>query len=180
MNKLVLGVAVGWLIIGLVPARAQFFPQTTPFVRPPLFPTSPGISPYGVTPYGGGLFGSPYGGGPFGSPYGTMPYGTTPFGSPYGYGASPYNAVPYGIPPFGGAPGSTVPAAPAASLNDPGVTGHPTRFFNYSRYFFTQGGASNAPLPGTRPILGANPTTTPTLVFGTAPPRGKANTGTGK
>jgi hypothetical protein len=170
MKKLILGVALGWLAFGLVPAQAQFFPPVTqPFVRPPLFPNVGG--PGAFSPYGYGQFGM--------GPYGAAPYGTTtPFGP------SPYNAVPYGIGPFGGAPGVTgTPAAgaPGVGMNDPSVTGHPTRFFNYSKYFFTQGGAAaSVPLPGTRTILGANPTPPATAVIGTAPPRGRANTGTGK
>jgi hypothetical protein len=168
MNKLVLGSLLGLLAFGSAPAQAQFYPPVTaPYVRPPLFPS---IGPPGALS-------------PFGYPYGMTPYGTTPYGmSPYGtmpYGTSPYNTVPYGVGPFGAVPGATGIPPTAAGLNDPNVTGHPTRFFNYSRYFFNQGGAANVPLPGTRPILGANPTPTIAPVIGVAPPRGRANTRTG-
>jgi hypothetical protein len=163
MNKLVLGAVLGLLVLGISSAQAQIFASpTAPFVRPPLFPYigGPGtVSPYGYGPWGG----MPYGGG-------VMPYGT-----------SPYNVVPYAAGPFGTVPGVAGAGLPASTtgLNDPTVTGHPTRFFNYSRYFFNQGGTASVPLPGTRPILGANPATV-TPVIGTAPLRGRANTGTSK
>jgi hypothetical protein len=171
MKKLVLGVALGWVALGFSAAHGQYFPPaTTPYIRPPLFPSFPGL--------GGGM--TQYGYGPFGTaPFGTSgPYGTMPFGT------SPYNVVPQGVGPYGSVPGITgAPVAPGATplgLNDPNVTGHPTRFFYYSRYFFNQGGATSVPLPGTRPILGANPQPAATPVFGVAPPRGKSSTGTGK
>jgi hypothetical protein len=165
MNKLVLGAVVGLLAFGLSSAQAQYLPPpTTPFVRQPLFPYTGG--PGGLAPYGyGPLTGYPFGGG-------LMPYGT-----------SAYNVVPYAAGPFGTVPGvlgaGGLPPVTTTGLTDPTVTGHPTRFFNYSRYFFNQRGAVSVPLPGTQPVLGANPTVANPLI-GTAPLRGRAKTGTGK
>jgi hypothetical protein len=158
MNKLVLGALFGLLALGFSSAQAQYFPPTTtPYVRQPLFPYSGAPGPF--SPYGLGIFG-------------TSPYGTAPFGS------SPYNVVPFGAGT--GFTGTTGTGTTSIGLNDPSVTGHPTRFFNYSRYFFNQGGAGSSPQQsGTRPVFGTNPTAGTTPLIGTSPPRGKANTGTG-
>jgi hypothetical protein len=160
MKKLVLGALLGWLAVGFAPAQAQYFqPLTSPYVRQPLFPYAgaPG-SPYGAGPFGGGQ-------------YGAMPYGT-----------SPYNVVPYGAGAYGAGNTGTMgyTTTNVVGLNDPNVTGHPTRYFYYAGYFFNQGsGAFGAPLSNTQPILGANPTAAAPLI-GTSPPRGRENTQTGK
>ncbi len=165
MKKLVLGALLGWLPVGYSPAQAQYFQLLTqPYIRQPLFPYAGAPGP--LSPYGAGLFGA--------GPYGAMPYGT-----------SPYNVVPYGAGAYGAVvPGTTGTAGytttNVAGLNDPDVTGHPTRFFYYAGYYFNQGGgAFGAPLTNTQPILGANPTPVTPLI-GTSPLRGKANTQTGK
>jgi hypothetical protein len=173
MKKLMLGSLLGLFAFGFTRAQAQYFPPvTTPYVRPPFFPYSG--TPGALNPYGGLFGGYPFGGTPYGGyPYGGTPYGTSP------YGTGPYGSMTTGIPGSGFAsPAGGIAPVTAVGLNDPNVTGHPTRFMSYSRYFFNQGGALAAPLPGTRPILGANPNPL-TPVIGTAPPRGRANTAPG-
>jgi hypothetical protein len=103
-------------------------------------------------------------------PYNVAPYGPYGPGLPgtYGYGTA---AVP-GILGTG-----QTATARSADLTNPNVTGHPTRFFSYSQYFFTQGGGVAATTAtGTVP---AAPPARATPVIGTAPPRGRANTKTG-
>jgi hypothetical protein len=102
------------------------------------------------------------------------------YGNP---GARPF-APGYATPGFGGGlvgpgfQGQGVGLAVGATpdLSDPTVTGHATRFFDYSRYFFNQGGtvtgpANQANVLGTAP---SNPRPAPSI--GAAPPRGRANT----
>jgi hypothetical protein len=153
MKKLVLAslCLLGW---AGSPASAQFFqPPTTPYVRPPLFPNL-GYSP--LFPYSGYYYGNPAARpGPFyGYPYAPGLPGT------YGYGPS-VQAAPS--------------AAASADLTNPNVTGHPTRFFSYSQYFFTQGGGAVTTATGTVPV--APPPRVAPVIGSTS--RGRPTTRTG-
>jgi hypothetical protein len=158
MKRIAFGSLLGLLAFAPPPAEAQFFlrPVTNP-LQPPF------LNPY--NPY---LY--------YGNPAALGPYGA-------------YGAAPGGLPPGLTAPGivgvPTVGAAPTTvqspDLNDPMITGHPTRFFSYGRYFFNQGGgvvASAETAPGTPGILGGVPAPVTPLV-GSPPPRGRSTTGTG-
>ena len=114
--KYVYGSLLGLLVCGLSPAQRELF---SPFYSGPV--TNPLQGPF-INPYNPYSFYNPY----------------TYYGNP---GARPYGAVPgTGF----GTPGSAVPGygqgVIVQNLGDPSMTGHPTRFFDYSRYFFNQGG----------------------------------------
>jgi hypothetical protein len=162
MKKYLIG-TLCLLGLAVSPAWAQYFPPlTSPYARPPLLP------------YSGGFYGNPaarlygYPGYP-----GTMGY---PYGSPYGT-TSPVAPNPYGAAQLPGILGSagqvTITTARSADLTDPMVTGHPTRFFSYSNYFFNQGGAVTTI---TTPVQGLTQPPRALPVIGTGTSRGRPAT----
>ena len=132
--KLATCALVALVALGASEVHAQIIgrPPTTQYTRPG------GIGGFYGPFGGGGLFGPAFGGG----------YGLGPnlFGPNYYPG-------PAGPSPT--APGYTVPGITGRNtIQQPvdtgsaGVTGHPTRFFNYGHYFLNQGGGTTTVATG--------------------------------
>lgn len=126
MNKLFLGALTALLGLCADQAHAQVFsrPPTTTYGRP-------GYGGYGY----GGLFG-PGGVGPYGGSYPGL------FGSPFSSGIyGPPSTVSPTAPGVGTA-SNTGRDSTNSDLASGNITGHPTRFLNYSHYFLNQGGGT--------------------------------------
>lgn len=175
MNKCLMKALI--VALGLsVPAFGQFYPG-----RP--------AAPYGA--FGGGLYG-PYG--PYGAFGGVFPYGlysgaaVGPYGTAARYGtlAGPM-ASPVLPSPAISAVSTAASASPeqSADPNAGWTTGHPTRFFNYGRYFFNQGGAvattpSSVLGPGSGVLQGVGILDPTRNRIGGQPARGRENIQRGK
>ena len=159
MSKYLTSVAF-LLGIGVSLSEAQFYqrPATNPYVRPG---TTPLYNPY----TGGGSYGPFLGNPAVLRPNTTPGTGTAPGGNISG-GLAPESTGAQSVDSFGGI---------GVDEQANNITGHPTAFNSYSRYFNNQGSSFGANLQtGTATNAGANQRTFVTV--GNRPPQGRSNT----
>ncbi len=139
MKRLLVGA-----VLGVLGAWVCLTPAAYGQFGGPLIAPRAGTFGYGAYPYGYAY--------PFGGYGGVGPYGPGTLPGPFGIGGA-------GVSPYTFIPQSTVPAY-TVDPGSPSITGHPTRFASYMRYFSSQGGGyvmPGAATPATRTAPAATP-----------------------